>query len=109
MYLIRTNISQPPKYITTTRRPTRQILEVIILAEISPKDITITPYLTNVTNANSVFSNMASLPKTYKAAVFQKANDPLTIIDVELKLPAAGEVLVKVLAVGMDHIKIPKN
>jgi Zn-dependent alcohol dehydrogenase len=51
---------------------------------------------------------MATLPKTYKAAVFQKANDPLTIIDVELKLPAAGEVLVKVLAVGMDHIKFPR-
>jgi Zn-dependent alcohol dehydrogenase len=47
---------------------------------------------------------MATLPKTYKAACFQKANDPLTIIDVELKLPAAGEVLVKVIAVGKAYI-----
>ncbi len=46
---------------------------------------------------------MASLPKTYKAAAFQMANEPLTIVDVELKLPAVGEVLVKVLAVGKDH------
>jgi Zn-dependent alcohol dehydrogenase len=47
---------------------------------------------------------MASLPKTYKAASFQKANEPLSIIDVELKLPAVGEVLVKVLAVGKNYI-----
>jgi D-arabinose 1-dehydrogenase-like Zn-dependent alcohol dehydrogenase len=47
---------------------------------------------------------MASLPKTYKAAVFQKANEDLTIIDTELKLPGAGEVLVKVLAVGAYFI-----
>jgi hypothetical protein len=104
-----TDMSQPPKHITTTRKPTREILEAIILAEIAPKDITNTPYLTNVTIANSVLSNMATLPKSYKAAVFKKANDPLTIIDVELKLPTAGEVLVKVLAVGMGHIKIPNN
>lgn len=46
---------------------------------------------------------MEALPKTYKAAVFQKANDPLTIVDVELKMPKPGEVLVKVLAVGVCH------
>jgi Zn-dependent alcohol dehydrogenase len=48
---------------------------------------------------------MASLPKTYKAAAWLKPNDPLSIIDVELKLPKMGEVLVKVLAVGMMLIK----
>jgi Zn-dependent alcohol dehydrogenase len=44
---------------------------------------------------------MPSLPKTYKAAVWQKADEPLTLVDLELKMPARGEVLVKVRAVGM--------
>lgn len=48
---------------------------------------------------------MASLPKTYKAAAFLNANDPLTIIDVPLKMPAAGEVLAKVIAVGKAIIE----
>jgi Zn-dependent alcohol dehydrogenase len=48
---------------------------------------------------------MASLPKTYKAASFVKPNEPLTIIDVDLKMPAVGEVLVKVIAVGKADIK----
>lgn len=46
---------------------------------------------------------MTSLPKSYKAAVFEKANAPLTLKDVPLKEPGAGEVLVKVLAVGVCH------
>jgi Zn-dependent alcohol dehydrogenase len=45
---------------------------------------------------------MASLPKTYKAAAWLKANDSLTIVDMDLKMPKVGEVLVKVLAVGMS-------
>jgi Zn-dependent alcohol dehydrogenase len=52
---------------------------------------------------------MASLPKTYKAASFQKPNEPLTVIDVELKMPKAGEVLVKVIAVGKAEMKISMN
>ncbi|KAG4428921.1 hypothetical protein IFR05_015597 [Cadophora sp. M221] len=44
---------------------------------------------------------MTSLPKTYKAAVFEKANSPLTIKDLPLEAPSAGEVLVKVLACGV--------
>ncbi|KAI9810517.1 MAG: hypothetical protein M1827_006190 [Pycnora praestabilis] len=43
----------------------------------------------------------SNLPKTYKAAVFEKANAPLTIKDVELQLPKRGEILVKVLATGV--------
>ncbi|KAH7403232.1 putative alcohol dehydrogenase [Cadophora sp. MPI-SDFR-AT-0126] len=44
---------------------------------------------------------MTSLPKTYKAAVFEKANGPLTIKDIPLQAPSAGQVLVKVLACGV--------
>lgn len=44
---------------------------------------------------------MASLPSTYKAVVIDKAKGPYTIVDVPLKAPAAGEVLVKVLACGV--------
>lgn len=44
-----------------------------------------------------------SLPKTYKIAIFKKANDPLTFEDVELKEPVEGEVLIKVLATGVCH------
>ncbi|KAL8923926.1 MAG: hypothetical protein Q9208_004363 [Pyrenodesmia sp. 3 TL-2023] len=36
-----------------------------------------------------------TLPKTYKAAVFEKANEKLTIKDVELKQPEEGQVLIK--------------
>lgn len=44
---------------------------------------------------------MSSLPKTYKAVVLQSANTPMTLVDVELKHPTKGEVLVKVLACGV--------
>ena len=46
---------------------------------------------------------MAALPSTYKAAVFEKANEPLTLKDVPLQKPQPGQVLVKVLAVGVCH------
>jgi D-arabinose 1-dehydrogenase-like Zn-dependent alcohol dehydrogenase len=44
-----------------------------------------------------------TLPKTYKAASFEKKDDKLTLKDVELKLPEPGQVLVKVLATGVCH------
>ncbi|KAL8818135.1 MAG: hypothetical protein Q9191_008006 [Dirinaria sp. TL-2023a] len=44
-----------------------------------------------------------NLPKTFKAAIFKKANAPLTFEDVELKLPTYGQVLVKMLAAGVCH------
>lgn len=46
---------------------------------------------------------MASLPKTYKAAVFTSANKDLVLQDVELKQPDAGHVLIKVIACGVCH------
>ncbi|KAH8646503.1 alcohol dehydrogenase-like protein [Tricladium varicosporioides] len=46
---------------------------------------------------------MVSLPKTYKAAVFEKKDAPFTLKDVPMKEPAPGEVLVKVIAVGVCH------
>jgi len=51
--------------------------------------------------AQTVIANMTSLPKTYKAAVFEKADAPITLKDVELKHPGPGEVLVKVIACGV--------
>ncbi|KAL9018600.1 MAG: hypothetical protein Q9185_004116 [Variospora sp. 1 TL-2023] len=45
----------------------------------------------------------AALPNTYKAAVFKKADDKLTIEDVKLKEPEQGHVLIKVLANGICH------
>ncbi|KAI4247424.1 MAG: hypothetical protein LQ352_006151 [Teloschistes flavicans] len=44
-----------------------------------------------------------SLPKTYKAAVFKKANEKLSIEQVDLKEPEEGQVLIKVLATGVCH------
>jgi len=44
-----------------------------------------------------------NLPKTFKAAVFEKADAPLTIKDIPLELPKQGEILVKVLASGVCH------
>ena len=53
--------------------------------------------------AQTAIANMTSLPKTYKAAVFEKANAPFTLKDVELKAPGPGQVLVKVIATGVCH------
>ncbi|OTB01315.1 hypothetical protein M426DRAFT_323584 [Hypoxylon sp. CI-4A] len=47
-----------------------------------------------------------SLPKTFKAAVFEKANTPPVLKQVELKAPKSKEVLVKVLACGVCHTDI---
>jgi hypothetical protein len=48
--------------------------------------------------------NMASsLPKTYRHAVFKEKGGPLTIEEVELKMPGKGEVLVKTEACGVCH------
>ncbi|RYP80431.1 hypothetical protein DL769_002458 [Monosporascus sp. CRB-8-3] len=48
----------------------------------------------------------ASLPKTFKAAVLEKANQPVVIKDVELKKPHCGQVLVKVIACGVCRTDI---
>ncbi|KAI4196906.1 MAG: hypothetical protein LQ348_002229 [Seirophora lacunosa] len=45
----------------------------------------------------------SALPKTYKAAVFNKANEKLAIEDIELKQPEQGHVLIKILANGVCH------
>lgn len=44
---------------------------------------------------------MASLPSTFKAVVIDKPKAPFNIVERPLKAPAAGEVLVKVLACGV--------
>jgi hypothetical protein len=44
-----------------------------------------------------------SLPKTYRHAVFKEKGAPLTIEEVELKMPGKGEVLVKTEACGVCH------
>ena len=41
------------------------------------------------------------LPSTYKHAVFREQGAPLSIEETELKLPALGELLVKVQACGV--------
>lgn len=46
---------------------------------------------------------MTPLPKTYKAAVFEKAGQPFSIKDIELQKPGEGTILVKVLACGVCH------
>jgi D-arabinose 1-dehydrogenase-like Zn-dependent alcohol dehydrogenase len=58
---------------------------------------------TTIKNTAASLVNMPSLPKTYKAAVFEKADQPFTIKDIELKEPSEGQVLVKVLACGVCH------
>lgn len=53
--------------------------------------------------AQSIIANMTPLPKTYKAAVFESKGAKLTIKDIDLELPEAGQVLVKVSATGVCH------
>jgi D-arabinose 1-dehydrogenase-like Zn-dependent alcohol dehydrogenase len=53
--------------------------------------------------AQAAIANMTSLPKTYKAAIFEKQDALITIKDVPLKYPATGEVLVKVIACVVCH------
>ncbi|KAJ3546280.1 hypothetical protein NM208_g1645 [Fusarium decemcellulare] len=43
------------------------------------------------------------LPKTYKAAIMEGPGLPLKMVDLELKQPGQGQVLVKVLACGVCH------
>lgn len=51
-----------------------------------------------------------SLPQTYKQAVFKTQGGPLTIEEVPLRLPAKGEVLVKVEACGVCYSDVyPQN
>lgn len=45
----------------------------------------------------------SSLPKTYKAAVFETKGGNLTLKDIPLEKPSKGQVLVKVLACGVCH------
>ncbi|CAJ2500769.1 Uu.00g036220.m01.CDS01 [Anthostomella pinea] len=54
------------------------------------------------TNNHHTMSS-TSLPKTYKVACLEKAGEPITIKDVDLKQPEPGQVLVKVLACGVCH------
>ncbi|KAH7304196.1 alcohol dehydrogenase GroES-like domain-containing protein [Stachybotrys elegans] len=46
------------------------------------------------------------LPKSYKQAAFKGLGEPLSIEEVELKLPGVGEVLVKVEACGVCHSEV---
>ena len=66
-----------------------------------------TPMLENITSTVKSALNMASpnisLPKTYKQAAFKAQGAPLTVEEVELKMPEHGEVLVKVEACGVCH------
>ncbi|EMR81815.1 putative alcohol dehydrogenase protein [Botrytis cinerea BcDW1] len=64
---------------------------------------TITTLPTTLKNKAQALISTMSLPKTYKAAVFEKANAPFVIKDVELTQPSANEVLVKVIACGVCH------
>lgn len=59
--------------------------------------------LPSLDSVKSAVGMAPTLPKTYKAAVFEKANEKLTIKDVELKQPEEGQVLIKVLAEGVCH------
>lgn len=42
-------------------------------------------------------------PQTYKVAIFNKANDTLSIEDREWTEPKEGEIVIKVLANGLCH------
>jgi hypothetical protein len=44
-----------------------------------------------------------NLPKTYNATIFESANSPFVLKDIELKHSSPGQVLVKVIAVGVCH------
>ncbi|KAF2707967.1 alcohol dehydrogenase GroES-like domain-containing protein [Pleomassaria siparia CBS 279.74] len=44
-----------------------------------------------------------SLPKTYKQAVFNEAGGSLVLEEVPIKMPSAGDILVKVEACGVCH------
>ena len=44
-----------------------------------------------------------SIPKTCKAALFKEKDAPLSIEDVPVTEPSAGEVLIKVEACGVCH------
>ena len=57
--------------------------------------------LPSITGIKTTLGMAPSLPKTFKAAVFKEKGQPFTLEDVELKYPAEGEILIKVLACGI--------
>lgn len=54
----------------------------------------------SIDSIKSTLGMAPSLPKTYKAAIFKGKGQPLTLEQVELKEPQAGEILIKVQACG---------
>lgn len=52
---------------------------------------------------DTISANMTTLPKTYKAAVFESQGAKFTFKDYDLKKPEVGQVLVKTLACGVCH------
>ncbi|KAF7911407.1 uncharacterized protein EAF01_002914 [Botrytis porri] len=64
---------------------------------------TITTLPTTLKSKAQALISTMSLPKTYKAALFEKADSPLVIKDIELRQPSVNEVLVKVIACGVCH------
>jgi len=56
-----------------------------------------------VTSIKSTLGMAPSLPKSYTVAMFKAKGEPLSIEEVELQQPAAGEILIKVEACGVCH------
>ena len=57
--------------------------------------------LPSVSSLKQAVGMASSLPRTYKAAVFEKKGEPLVFKDVDLKEPGEGEILIKVEANGI--------
>ena len=57
----------------------------------------------SIDSIKPAFGMAPSLPKSYKVAIFEEKDKPLTIKEVEMKEPAAGELLIKVEACGICH------
>lgn len=91
------------RYINFSLAETNVLFSVTITISIlyTPKAESIASQFYTFTNQPKQAGIAMSLPKTYKAVVLSKANAPFELQDVELKHPAAGEVLVKVLACGV--------
>lgn len=54
-------------------------------------------------SAQAIVASMTSVPKTYKAAVFEKASAPFALKDIDTVQPKKGEILVKIIACGVCH------
>ncbi|MCJ1250849.1 hypothetical protein MMC30_008077 [Trapelia coarctata] len=95
----------PPRHLYPLSLDHRLHLQLDIQATTAPRrqHMSLQNILPTVNSIKTTLGMAPSLPKSYKVAMFKAKGEPLSIEEVELQQPAAGEILIKVEACGVCH------